>query len=102
MTGLLADTGASFLLWAAGENQPDPDVTPTEAACLDLLQDHHEEVGGRILESWGMDSCRGSGCPDPSCRFVPGSSERLLEPLSVLGTDLGGKGHRWCGSDAQA
>jgi HD-like signal output (HDOD) protein/ActR/RegA family two-component response regulator len=55
MTGLLADAGASFLLWAVGENNVGSNVVPTAGACLELVQNFHEELGGRVLQRWGMD-----------------------------------------------
>jgi CheY-like chemotaxis protein len=54
MTGLLGDSGASFLLWVVGERSAGTGVLPSEADCLTLVQAHHEEVGGRVLARWSM------------------------------------------------
>jgi HD-like signal output (HDOD) protein len=53
--GLLANVGASFLVWHAGERSRAPFSTAMVDALLQSVVLQHEEVGQLVLASWSLD-----------------------------------------------
>jgi HD-like signal output (HDOD) protein len=53
VAGLLADIGASFLVWVMAEKGSEQEADPD--GVTKLVVGHHEEIGGRLLRHWGHD-----------------------------------------------
>ncbi|HKO91095.1 MAG TPA: HDOD domain-containing protein [Polyangiaceae bacterium] len=51
LSGLFADVGASFLLWAIVDKSQGQAPEPEDA--LAFVREHHETVGGAVLKRWG-------------------------------------------------
>lgn len=73
--GLLADIGASFLLWLLAERVTGGGRT-MDPASLMVLQEHHEEIGAMVLERWSIGAevtriARTHHAGSPAARFDP-------------------------------
>lgn len=56
LAGLLADVGASFLLWVVGERIASGTRPPADPESYALgLRDQHQEVGAALLARWELD-----------------------------------------------
>jgi HD-like signal output (HDOD) protein len=53
LSGLFADVGATYLLWALVERARGRVPEPAEA--LRVVREHHETVSGAVLKRWGHD-----------------------------------------------
>ena len=51
LSGLFADVGASFLLWAIVDKSRGKPPDPLDA--LAFIREHHETIGGAVLKRWG-------------------------------------------------
>jgi len=51
LSGLFADVGASFLLWAIVDKSRGKPPDPQDA--LAFIREHHETIGGAVLKRWG-------------------------------------------------
>lgn len=55
LCGLFCDVGAFFLLWLIDENAHRSGEPPEPQATLDAIEQHHQTIGRRIVETWKMD-----------------------------------------------
>lgn len=85
LAGLLADTGASFLVRVLVELPPARRPSSVEA-CVAFVASHHEQIGESLLGSWGIDG---------TVSKVAGTHHRArvedIEPywsLTVVGSEL--------------
>jgi HD-like signal output (HDOD) protein len=81
--GLLADTGALFLLWLFGERAASEGSSkPVDIeGCKQAIRQHHEDIGAALLERWGLGAVvsliartHHSGAPPAPPRVVTGRS----------------------------
>ena len=93
LIGLMADVGATLLLWVvsekAGDNLTTEDVSDTGAA-LEMVKRTHEEVGKALVERWSF----GKAIPATVAqhhREVPPVTDALWWNLFILGDHLASK-----------
>lgn len=93
LIGLMADVGASLLLWVtcerAGENLTSEDVSDT-ATALEMVRRSHEDVGKALVERWNF----GKAIPGTVAqhhRETPPVTDTVWWNLFVLGDHLASK-----------
>jgi len=93
LIGLMADVGASLLLWVtcerAGENLTSEDVSDTKTA-LEMVRRSHEDVGKALVERWNF----GKAIPSTVAqhhREAPPITDAVWWNLFVLGDHLASK-----------
>lgn len=86
LVGLLADVGASFLLWVVAERKLAGVPLRSAQPFLGHVRDHHEEVGGALLKQW---------LPDPTViaavtghHLHPARTPMGYAGLAVVAADL--------------
>lgn len=93
LIGLMADVGASLLLWVtcerAGDNLTSEDIGDTKAV-LEMVRRAHEDVGKALVERWNF----GKALPNTVAqhhREAPPVTDTAWWNLFVLGDHLAGK-----------
>lgn len=93
LIGLMADVGASLLLWVtcerAGDNLTSEDVSDTKTA-LEMVRRSHEDVGKALVERWNF----GKAIPGTVAqhhREAPPVTDTVWWNLFVLGDHLASK-----------
>jgi len=93
LIGLMADVGASLLLWVtcerAGDSLTSEDVNDTKTA-LEMVRRTHEDVGKALVERWNF----GKAVPSTVAqhhREVPPVTDTVWWSLFVLGDHLASK-----------
>jgi len=93
LIGLMADVGASLLLWVtcerSGDNLTSEDVSDTKAA-LEMVRRTHEDVGKALVERWNF----GKAVPTTVAqhhREAPPVTDTVWWNLFVLGDHLASK-----------
>jgi DNA-binding response OmpR family regulator len=86
--GLMADLGATLLLWMLSEHPPAGLPSPlTEASCLDVLSAHHQSVGSAIMTWQGVELSVAAVAGSHHADSPPAPSNPYWT-LAVVATDI--------------